>query len=88
MVMPQPLGSNSRGPGDSTNRPVSIDQCLEPTIVQIHNYIQNNADGKTDLSGWAGIEDHLLKHDNIRMKDYTDDIDALLVFVSFHPLLQ
>ena len=87
MVMPQPLGSNSRGPGDSSNRSVSFHQFLDSTIVHIHNHAQNNANGKPELSGWAGIEDHLLKHDNVRMKDYMDDIDALLVFVSFHTLL-
>lgn len=34
------------------------------------------------LSGWSGIEDHLMKHDTGRVKDYLDDIDTLLVFVS------
>lgn len=35
-----------------------------------------------NLSGWAAIEDSLLKYDLGRVKDYTDDIDTLLVFVS------
>jgi hypothetical protein len=34
------------------------------------------------LSGWTGIEDYMLKHDTVRMKDHADDIDTLLVFVS------
>lgn len=37
--------------------------------------------GKT-LSGWAGIEDHLMTNDAGEMEDYADDIDTLLVFVS------
>ena len=34
------------------------------------------------LTGWAGVEDHLMKNDTGMMKDYADDIDTLLVFVS------
>ena len=33
------------------------------------------------LTGWAGIEEHLSKYDGGRMRGYSDDIDALLVFV-------
>ena len=36
----------------------------------------------TPLSGWEGIENHVMKHDTAEMKDYTDDIDTLLVFVN------
>ncbi|GJE85033.1 hypothetical protein PsYK624_011100 [Phanerochaete sordida] len=32
------------------------------------------------LSGWAGIEDHLFKHDTGEMKYHAEDIDTLLVF--------
>ncbi|EKM52042.1 uncharacterized protein PHACADRAFT_102800, partial [Phanerochaete carnosa HHB-10118-sp] len=32
------------------------------------------------LSGWAGIEDHLMTNDIGEMEDYADDIDTLLVF--------
>ena len=38
-----------------------------------------------NLSGWAGIEDHLMTHDDAAMSDYADDIDTMLVFVSLHP---
>lgn len=34
------------------------------------------------LFGWAGIEDHLMKYDTGKIKDFMDDIDTLLVFVS------
>lgn len=34
------------------------------------------------LSGWAGIEDHLMKHDLGKINGYVVDIDTLLVFVS------
>lgn len=34
------------------------------------------------LSGWAGIEDHLIKHDILKVNDYMNDIDTFLVFVS------
>lgn len=34
-----------------------------------------------NLSGWEGIEQHLLKHDTGEMKYYAEDIDTLLVFV-------
>ena len=37
------------------------------------------------LHGWAGIEDHLAKHDSSTMRDYADDIDTLLVFVRLIP---
>ncbi|GJE97493.1 hypothetical protein PsYK624_137140 [Phanerochaete sordida] len=36
--------------------------------------------GPEKLSGWAGIEDHLAKHDTGEMKYYGEDIDTLLVF--------
>ncbi|GJE97461.1 hypothetical protein PsYK624_136810 [Phanerochaete sordida] len=32
------------------------------------------------LSGWAGVEDHLFRHDTGEMKYHTEDIDTLLVF--------
>ncbi|GJE97506.1 hypothetical protein PsYK624_137270 [Phanerochaete sordida] len=32
------------------------------------------------LSGWAGVEDHLFKHDTGETKYYAEDIDTLLVF--------
>ena len=34
------------------------------------------------LSGWAGHEDQLVSHDEIKMEDSTDSIDTLLVTVS------
>ena len=36
----------------------------------------------TQLSGWEGIENHVMKHDTAGMKDYADDIDTLLAFLS------
>ncbi|KIP10744.1 hypothetical protein PHLGIDRAFT_64885, partial [Phlebiopsis gigantea 11061_1 CR5-6] len=32
------------------------------------------------LSGWAGIEDHLIKYDILKVNDYMNDMDTLLVF--------
>jgi hypothetical protein len=37
---------------------------------------------KAELSGWAGIEDHLLKHGIGWVQGCANDIDTLLVFVS------
>jgi hypothetical protein len=34
------------------------------------------------MSGWAGIDDHLLKHDTGWVQGYANDIDTLLVFES------
>lgn len=46
----------------------------------IHDEDNKPADG---VSGWAGIERHLMKHDTAEMRDYTEDIDTLLVFDCF-----
>lgn len=42
---------------------------------------EQHSSGAT-LSGWTGIEHHMAKHDTGMVKDYADDIDTLLVFVS------
>ena len=41
----------------------------------------------TKLQGWAAIQNHLLSYDTAVVKDYTDDIDTLLVFVRVSYLL-
>ena len=35
------------------------------------------------MRGWSAIEAYLQKHDSGKVKDYADDIDTLLVFVSY-----
>lgn len=37
---------------------------------------------KHSLNGWSAIENYVQKHDSGMVKDYADDIDTLLVFVS------
>ena len=48
-------------------------------MISIQDYASAN------VSSWAGIEDHMMKHDTAMVKDYVDDIDSLLVFVSHYP---
>ena len=44
--------------------------------------MQDTCDEGPEMDGWAGIEDHLMKHDSRVLKDHAEDIDTLLVFVS------
>ena len=37
---------------------------------------------QSTLTGWAAIEDNLMRYNVGRVADYMDDIDTLLVFVS------
>jgi hypothetical protein len=51
-------------------------------FIYAHKLIVYCEKAKKELHGWGGIEEHLVKHDDVRVKGYTDDIDSLLVFVS------
>ena len=53
---------------------------VEGNVLTLWGELQNPT--STPLSGWEGIENHVMKHDTAEMKDYADDIDTLLVFVS------
>lgn len=35
-----------------------------------------------NLTGWAAIEAHLMKNDTGMVREYVDDLDSMLVFVS------
>lgn len=52
------------------------------SLTGTYDISQLPSPAKSSLSGWPAIEDYLQKHDAGMVKDYSDDIDTLLVFVS------
>ena len=78
-----PSGSDSferSDANDETNNLVRADLIPPKNDAVVLTLYQ--AGRTVELSGWAGIEHYLLKHDTLKLKDYADDVDALLVFVS------
>ena len=66
--------------GKATGDPVSLAVVLSSRALSRQTITLQNTTGE-GLSGWAGIEDHLMTHDGGEMQDYSDDIDTMLVFV-------
>lgn len=48
--------------------------------VITHNIQQSGQD--PEMESWAAVQDEMYKHDAAMVKDYAEDIDNLLVFVS------
>ena len=72
-------------PNESLKVPVSssfISQAGRILILVLTIMMRQTQPSDAGLTGWAGVEDHLMKNDTGMMKDYSDDIDTLLVFVS------
>lgn len=64
----------------STSHPQYLSGLAPETDPQLGS--RTEAD-PSKLSGWAAIEDRVFQHDAGMMKNYSEDIDTLLVFVSF-----